>query len=61
MSLESLKLKSLESLKLMSLLALRLRALTERRQITVHRVKIPQACVRNSRLQYQVTLHISGL
>src|ERR1700719_2944832 len=38
-----------------------MRARTERRLITVHRVKIPQACVRNSRLQYQVTLHISGL
>jgi hypothetical protein len=32
----------------------------ERRQITVHRVKIPQAWLRNSRLQRQATLHISG-
>ena len=32
----------------------------EQRQITVHRVKIPQAWLRNSRLQHQVTLHISG-
>jgi hypothetical protein len=31
----------------------------ERRQITVHRMKIPQAWLRNSRLQHQATLHIS--
>jgi uncharacterized protein YjiS (DUF1127 family) len=33
----------------------------EQGQITVHRVKIPQAWVRNSRLQLKVTLHISGV
>jgi hypothetical protein len=31
----------------------------ERRQITVHRVKIPQAWLRNSHLKHQATLHIS--
>jgi hypothetical protein len=31
-----------------------------RRQIAVYRVKIPQAWLRNSRLQHQATLHISG-
>jgi hypothetical protein len=33
----------------------------ERRQITVHRMKIPQAWLRNSRLQHQVSLHISAV
>jgi hypothetical protein len=31
----------------------------ERRQITVHCMNIPQAWLRNSRLQHQATLHIS--